>query len=236
MLIQPADPDAVAFETQMTEDPSAPVTRDGRRLGNRITFGEPVVHDLEALWALMGSGPPFEVRGQLAAYEFWLVRLVCTLHLADNSAVSWFEVRVRFADDGAGARSALASDPADPPVAYDLFPLHVTDEVELEHTNKISPSFKFQNVTASLGEDALTLRYRRLEPRITAFGKLESSIYWRFTPGAQSEVAEGIKEMDVIVRRRRKRRVAATVLVEGRGRKWGLLPAPVEISDCRFSF
>ena len=149
--------------------------------------------------------------------------------------MSWIEIHVALADDCTVPPGSIAiGDPADPPLVYDLYPMAVTDKTQVEHCTKIAPSLKFKDFEASIGEDSLTLRYERLEPKITAFGKGEQASYWRFTPGLDDGVPAGIKEMDLIVRKRREARVRATVRIEGRGRRWGIFPEPVSDNDQQF--
>jgi hypothetical protein len=233
-----ADPNQLLFETRLIEEAEesyAGPTRDGQRLGSRVSFGMPAIHDLAALFTDGGKQLPYDFKTQLAKYEFQLVRLVCTLHVAPRSEVSWIEIHVALAEDGAAPPRGIATgDPADPPLVYDLYPMAVTDKVQVEHSTKIAPTLKFKEVQASIGEDALTLRYERLEPRITAFGKGEPTSYWRFTPGLNNHVPAGIKEMDMIVRKRRGTRVCATVRIQGRGRRWGIFPDPVSDNDQQF--
>jgi len=234
--IPATDPTQILFETCLTEESvNEEPTRDGQRLGNRVTFGIPSVYDMAALFEAERKKLPYDFKAQLGDYEFRLVRLVCTLHVEPGSAVSWIEVHLALAEDGSSTTGGIVvCDPADPPLVYDLYPISVTDKVQVEHLAKIAPTFKFKEVEASIGEDALTLRYERLEPRITAFGKGEQSSYWRFTPGLADWVPEGIKEMDIIVRKRRGRRVRATVQIKGRGRRWGFFPDPVSDNDQQF--
>lgn len=236
ILIPPADPGRIQFETELIEQ-AGPASRTGQRLGNRISFGEPRVHDLAELCREGVVAAALEWRREGGAHEFWLLRLVCTLHPCADAKVDWFEVHIALREARPGGLAGIdTSDPADPPLVHDLYPSAVADTVQVEHTARIAPSLKFMEVTASPGEDSLALRYRQLEPRITAFGRLEPEAYWRFTPGAGTSVAEGIKEMDLIVRRRRGTRVAATVRVEGRGRRWGVFPRPPQPDDQRFEF
>jgi hypothetical protein len=240
--IPAADPTRVRFTTELIEqadavggealplETSEAVRGEGLRHGNRISFGDPAVHDLAALWRESPGGLPQDLRRQSGSYEFWLLRLVCTLHPSPGSAVDWFELHIALGDVRPDA------DPADPPLVYDLYPTAVTDRVEVRHTAKLAPSLEFMAAKASLGEDALTLCYQRLEPRITAFGRLEQEAYWRFAPGAGAQVSEGIKEVDLVVRRRRGARVQANVTVKGRGRWWGVFANPPQVSDQRFEF
>jgi hypothetical protein len=101
--------------------------------------------------------------------------------------------------------------------------------VEIERTAKISPAFKFMDVSVSVGESSLVTKYVRLEPKITAYGKRESSPYWRYTPGSGSEVVGGVREMDVIVRRPRGVPVKAAIVAQGNGRQWGIFADPVGV-------
>jgi hypothetical protein len=231
-----ADPRNILFETRLVEEEDGEPRGDGRRLGSRVSFGEPAVYDLLSLAKETGADPGFEIRSQLDRYEFRLVRLISTLHVEPRSAVGWLEIHVALAPAPSGAErgGVLADDPADPPIAYDLYPLQVVDKVQVEHTAKISPSFQFKEITASLGEDALTVRYERLEPRITAYGRRETTPYWRYTPGTARDVAGGVREMDLIVRRPRGVPVRATILAKGSGRQWGIFPAPVTIEGQQF--
>lgn len=234
--IPAADPTKILFETRLIEEEEGEPMRGGRRLGSRISFGEPRVYDLAQLIQETGLDPGYEIRSQLDRYEFRLVRLVATLHAEPRSAVSWLEVHVALAParEQPGRGGVVTMDPADPPIAHDLYPLQVVDKAQVEHTAKISPSFKFKEVEVGLGEDSLTLRYERLEPKITAYGKRETAVYWRYTPGTAREVAGGVREMDLVVRRPRGVPVRATILAKGSGRQWGIFPEPVAIEGQQF--
>jgi hypothetical protein len=235
--IPSTDPTKVLFETQLVEESDRGATRTGQQLGNRVTFGIPSIYDLAALFEESGKKLPFDFRNQLGDYELRLIRLVCTLHVEPRSAVSWIEIHVALNEEGLTSPGGIAvGDPADPPLVYDLYPIAVTDKVQVEHLTKIAPTLKFKEVEAAVGEDALTLRYERLEPRITAFGKGEQAAYWKFTPGSADRVSEGIKEMDLIVRKRRGTRGRATIRIQGRGRRWGIFPESVSNSDQQFHF
>ena len=246
-LLPATNPANTLFETQLIEEAPSDPHRKGRRLGNRITCGVPVAYDLAALYADMDRQLPFEVRTQLDQYQFWLLRLVCTLHSEPGSAVSWADFAVTFAHrpeipemavilSEIGTIAIVLVDPAEPPIAYDLYPKRVTDKAQVEHTVEISPSLEFGEISVGLGKDALTLKYEELHPRITAYGKRESEIYWRFAPGTGNKVEEGIKEMDVIVRKRRGAAVQGTIRIKGRGWRWGIIPDPVAIDRQQFYF
>jgi hypothetical protein len=224
-VIPPADPTRVWFETALVEDTGGAVYRSAGHRGSRLTFGQPAVYDLEALIRDAGAEPSFEIRSQLDDYEFRLVRLVATLHVEPRAAVSWLEVHVALSP----GRLPSAGDgvPLDPPIAHDLYPLRVADKVQVKRTAKISPAFKFNDVQLSIGEAGVATEYERFEPTITAYGKREAAAYWRYTPGNGSEVAGGVREMDLIVRRPRGVPVRARILAKGSGRQWGVFREPV---------
>jgi hypothetical protein len=226
-IIPAADPTDVLFETQLIEETPAGAMRSGRRVGSRLTFGQPAVYDLVELFHGRKQEPGFEIRSQLDRYEFRLVRLAATLHVEAHSAVSWFEVHVQFANAGAL--------PGGDVIVHDLYPLNVDDKVDIDRTAKISPSLKFGEVSASIGEAGLTTKYVRLEPKITAYGKREPKVYWRYTPGSGSEVAGGVKEMDLIIRRPRGVSVRATIQAKGSGRQWGIFSDSVASEQQQFA-
>lgn len=232
-VIPPADPARLLFETAIVEQIDDEACRGGRRVGARLSFGEPAVYDLVTLIESAGSEPGFDVHAQLEHYDFRLVRLVTTLHVEPRSAVSWFEVHVALTP--VLMRVGYEGVVSDPPIAHDLYPLLVAGKVSVSRTATISPSFKFAGETEiSVGEVGVTTQYERLEPTITAYGKRETTPYWRFTPGGGGEVVGGVKEMDLIVRKPRGIPVRATILAKGRGRQWGIIPDPVAVSEQQF--
>lgn len=221
-IIQPVDPDDVWFETSLLEEKESE-ERDERRSGTRFSFGRPIAYNLETLYAGVNRSLGSEIRQQLSHYEFWLLRLVCTLHPKPHSAVHWFEFHIAFEDT-----PSLSADPADPPIAYSLHPNKVEDSVAVSETIEIAPSLEFQGVVASIGKAGVEMKYKTFHPKITAFGERQSHCYWRFTTGVSDKVQEGDKEMDVIVRKRRGTAVLARISAEGKGQIWGFIPAKLK--------
>ena len=231
--IPSADLEQQWFETFLIDPPRGENGGDRRR-GNRVSFGLPMTRSLELLLSDAGIKPPFEIRLQQERYDFWLIRLVCSLHPAQGSTMRWLEVKVELSDVPAGELTMI--DTADPPLVFDLSPENVSTPVTVERRASISPEIEFKSVSAAVGEVGLILKYQQLKPQIIAFGKRESAAYWRYTPGTEGNVPEGIKEMDLIVRRRKNTQTRVTVTVDGRSQGWGIFPAPLQLDDQRFTF
>ena len=234
------------FNTQIEEGPGEP-ERTGRRLGDRISIGEIVAYDLVQQYAAIKRPLQLDVRGQIDRFEFLVLQFVCTLHPDNLSGVSWFDFMVSFAYPTEVPRSArlltqvspvarVLTDVGAPPIAYDLYPSEVSDAVQTEHTVKISPELKFGEVATIAGEDAVTLKFQKLYPRISAHGRRDSEIYWRYMPGSDDSVPSGDKDMAVIVRRQRGIPVLGSIRVRGRGWRYGIVPDAGEREYWTFLF
>src|SRR4051812_8918776 len=150
--IPSTDPTKVLFETQLVEESGRGATRSGQRLGNRVTFGIPSIYDLAVLFEQSGKKLPFDLRAQLGGYELLVIRLVCTLHPQPRAAVDRIGGHGRRSEEGLPSPGGTAvSAPADPPLVYDLYPIAVTDKVQVEHLTRIAPSLKFKEVEATVG-------------------------------------------------------------------------------------
>jgi len=239
LIIERASPSQVQFETRLSEQVSATAERGeggGRGRGNRLTCGVPRIFDLADLYAGLDKAPSPELAKEMESHEFWLVRLVFTLHDARSSAVSWLEFHVALDYLVGTPDGAAPAFPSSSPIVHDLFPLRETDKVKAKRTNQLSAKLTFEPIAEGSAESALVLEYERLIPIITAYGKRESAVYWRFLPGAAGNAVQpGIKEMDMIVRRDPGRRVQCTIEVRGAGRRWGLFPDSVAPAERTFT-
>ncbi len=237
-LIPALDSEQILFETHVKEESPSEPHRKGLHVGNRLTCALPVALDLIEFYAESNQQLPPDIKLQTQEYEFWLLRLGWTLHPASHASVDWVEFRVetgyytfipasiprnhllRHFDETISSPDAGIG----LPVAYDLYPVKVTDEKQIEQTVKLSPSLKFQGVSVSPGEAGIAVKYKQLCPKITAYGGGEAEFYWRFLPGTGDTVEEGFKEMDVILKKKRNTIVGGKILMKGKGTKWGIIP------------
>ena len=66
------------------------------------------------------------------------------------------------------------------PVAFDLFPLEVTEEVQRDIKLTFAPSLKLEEVEASIGSVETTIHVSRVEPVVSALGLGTASPAWVF--------------------------------------------------------
>ncbi len=141
-----------------------------------VSIGQPEV------WALSEVFPwdkmPSPLRVKLEDADFYLVRLACSFRPKRKEIeVEWARFIVILMPDNTGRR----------PIAYDLHPLRVTQEVKRNVKVTLGPSLKFQEVEAKVGELAFGFEYPELQPLISAAGAGESRPSWDY------EEAKGVK-------------------------------------------
>jgi hypothetical protein len=66
------------------------------------------------------------------------------------------------------------------PVAFDLFPFQVTEEVQRDIKLTFAPSLKLEEIEASIGSAETTIHVSHVEPVISAFGLGTASPAWIF--------------------------------------------------------
>lgn len=135
----------------------------------RVTIGEPLVWNVAEVYRAEGKPLPTRLALLLRAAEAYVVQLACSFWLARDTHVEWarFSVYLQPRDGSAS------------PLALDLHPLEVYDQVQRDVRIVLDPSLKFGQVAeASLGEVALELKYNELVPVVTATGVQESHFSW----------------------------------------------------------
>lgn len=135
-----------------------------------VTIGEPVWWNVAEVYREEGKPLPATISLLLRDADFFLVQLACSFRLGRDTRVEWarFAAYLR-------PRNAAASNP----LAFDLHPLEVYDQVARDVRVRVSPTLKFvEAAEASLGEVALELKYNELIPVITAAGAQESNFSW----------------------------------------------------------
>ena len=196
-----------------------------------LTCGMPSVVNLFEQYADWGKQVPLDIRSQTDRYDFWLVRFFFTLQISRGYRVDFFEIGVllshptripltaKIVSNRVTQGTTVTAPPVnDPPLAHDLFPLQVADQVEVQQTLGISPSLEFMQAKVAVGNAGLTLKHTENLPRITAFNKRQPDPCWRFEPGStrQRHVEPGIRELMMIVRACKDKPVCAVIRVDGR--------------------
>jgi len=160
---------------------------------NRLSVGEPEVWNLVELLRAKGEAIPAEVELMLGEYDFYHIRFVCTFRPDKDCKFVWARFGLRFSKEGGKA-----------PVAHEMFPKEVYEEVKISRNFKIGPNLKYQFVGIE-GEQ----EFIRYEPRIISFGLLQSDPNWDFSESQARDSVRGDKELFMILKAPKKMKVEA---------------------------
>jgi hypothetical protein len=133
---------------------------------------------------------PAILRSKVEEANFYLVRLSCSFRpKSDGPQVEWARFQVSLLPDQASRV----------PVAFDLYPLQVTNEVKRNTKVTLSPTVKFQEVEASAGGLEFGFEYTEIEPIISATGAGESVPSWDYQ-AAKGVHLQGSKWMHLLIK------------------------------------
>lgn len=153
-----------------------------------VSIGQPEV------WTLPEVYPPDEMphplRAKLDEADFYVARFACSFRpKRKESQVEWARFIVRL----------LPDDEARQPIAFDLHPLQVTQEVKRNVKVTLGPSLKFQEIEAKTGEVAFGFEYPELQPLISAAGAGEVEPSWDYEE-AKGVMVQGSKWMHLLAK------------------------------------
>lgn len=154
-----------------------------------VSIGQP------ATWPLQELYPPRKlprpIRTKLSQADFYLVRLSCSFRpVHEESRVEWARFRA--------ALLPLSSTGAQP-IAFDIYPQQVVQEVKRQIKVTLSPSLKFQELEASLGSAEFGFEYTELIPLVSAALGTSFDPSWDYRTGPGQEV-QGTKWMHLLVK------------------------------------
>ncbi len=197
------------IEHVLVERPMEPVSddvldqsaRDWQSRGVKVAPSEvlrnmPVVSIRQPeIWTLPDfyspSKLPRPIRTKLSQADFYVVRLSCSFRpVHQESRVEW-----------AGFRAALLphSSTGAQPIAFDLYPQQVVQEVKRQIKVTLSPSLKFQELEASLGSADVGIEYTELIPLVSGAIGAGFDPSWAYWAGPGQEV-QGTKWMYLLVK------------------------------------
>ena len=195
-------PDTV--EKVLWEGPLEPATDEAKRQlleergpkGERVdirdlpvvSIGQPEVWPLAQIYPKKGMPPA--LKAKLAEADFYLVRLACSLRpRSDVVRLDWVRFLVHLLPDESDRQ----------PLAFDLHPLMVTQEVKRNVKVTLSPTLKFTELEASIGGVEFGFEYPELQPVISGSGAGEADASWDYeTP--QGVHLQGSRFMHVLVK------------------------------------
>jgi hypothetical protein len=152
-----------------------------------ISIGHPVVWPLSELYAPDNMPRLLKVRSE--EVDFYLMRTVCSFRpMRKTISLAWARFIVRLLRDANEQQ----------PIAYDLFPKEVYQEVQRHIKVSLSPTLTFQELQVGVGGVEFGLEYPELQPRVSAFGIGESAASWDYAE-ASGITLQGSKTMYLLV-------------------------------------
>ena len=163
--------------------------REALRTMPVVSIGQPETWTLQDFYA--PSKLPRPIRTKLSQSDFYLVRLSCSFRpVHEESRVEWARFRAALLPDAStGAQ----------PIAFDLYPLQVVQEVKRQVKVTLSPLLKFQELEASLGSAEFGFEYSEQVPLISATPGAGFDPSWDYGAGPKREVL-GTRWMYLLVK------------------------------------
>ena len=154
-----------------------------------VSIGRPEVWNLSDV--IPESEMPKTLKVKLAEADFSLVRLACSFRpRSQKHTFKWARFVVEL--QAAGAEEQ--------PVAYDLHPQFITQEVQRKVGITLTPMLKFKEVEANLAGVNFGFEYTELQPIISAAGFGETIVSWDFEATKGISI-QGAKWMHLLLKR-----------------------------------
>jgi hypothetical protein len=146
-------------------------------------------------WPLPDLYPPQHMpplmQAQLQAADFYLIRLSCSFRPVPRSRVGWARFHVSLRPDSLGRQ----------PVAYDILPVNVTQEVKHQLKFTLAPTLKFRTVVeVEVGSLEFGLEYTELQPMIVGAGIGEDTPTWDYQTATGMAGIQGVRVMHLLVK------------------------------------
>ena len=188
--LEPASDDALdrsARDWQSRGVKLAP--REALRSMPVVSIGQPETWVLQDLYAPRKLPQP--IRTKLGEADFYLVRLSCSFRpLHEESRVEWARFRAAFLPHpSTGAQ----------PIAFDVYPQQVIQEVKRQVKVTLSPLLKFQELEASFGSAEFGFEYPELIPLVSAAIGASFDPSWDYRAGPGQEL-QGTKWMYLLIK------------------------------------
>ena len=163
--------------------------REALRTMPVVSIGQPETWLLQDLYS--PSKLPRPIRTKLSQADFYLVRLSCSFRpLHEENRVEWARFRTALLPHSStGAQ----------PIAFDLYPQQVIQEMRRQIKVTLSPSLKFRELEASLGSAEFGFEYTELIPLVSAAIGASFDPSWDYRAGPGQEV-QGTKWMHLLVK------------------------------------
>lgn len=162
---------------------------------NRLSVGTPETWNLVDLFKEKRVDIPAEVKLSLDEYDFYQVRFVCTFKPDKDCKFVWarFGLKLSSIDDKKGTENKF-------PVAHDIFPKEIYEEVKVRRNFSIGPNFQYKDfVQVGIGSGSKQ-EFIRYEPEIISYGLLQYDPCWDFRKSKSKDFIIGDKELFMILK------------------------------------
>jgi hypothetical protein len=162
-----------------------------------VSLGQPQWWNLASLAQEKGEALPAELALLLRDADFYLIQLACSFRPERDSEVSWARLNV-YLRPKTGQEA---------PIAFDLYPREIHDEIKTNWKVSVAPSLKFAafgsaEIEGKLGEAVTTIEFRKLEPVVIGYGLQQSNPGWDYEKH-RNQPLRGVKSSYVIVKKPR---------------------------------
>ena len=160
-----------------------------------VQVGRPQVFSLLELYELENVGVPAAIQSLSKDYDFFLAELACSLSPKKNDEF----VNLKFKIDLGWIGNDGSMESLDQPIAYDLYPVQVFEEVKEKRSIGINPSLKFKSIELGSGGFLAEIAFTRLVPITTDSGLLCPSVVWSFERTKNRKLL-GIRRMYLLIK------------------------------------
>jgi hypothetical protein len=139
--------------------------------------------------------------------DFYLVRLCCSFRSHSGTPHPFVMGRME-------VTFSKVTD-SEEPIVFDMFPIEVTDPMNVVKEVGISTELKFQNISASIGPNfKKVIEYTEITPIVTSFGKQTSVAGWEYLKSITGQNIRGNREGFIILMSPKGNKVRVTVDVK----------------------
>lgn len=155
-----------------------------------VSIGQPEIWRLPDLYPPQKM--PLLMQAQLQEADFYLIRLFCSFRpIPGQARVGWARFHVFLPPDIQGRQ----------PIAYDISPVDITQEVKRHLKFTLAPTLKFRTVVeAEVGGLEFGLEYPELQPIIVGAGVGEAMPTWDYQVATGMAGIQGAKWMHLLVK------------------------------------
>lgn len=154
-----------------------------------VSIGQPEIWPLPQVYPPQKM--PLLMQAQLKEADFYLIRLFCSFRpIPGQTRVGWARFHVFLLPDAAGRQ----------PIAYDISPLEINQEVKRHLKFTLAPTLKFQSVDMDMGSLEFGMEYPELQPIIIGAGVGEAAPTWDYKTAAGVKGVQGAKWMHLLIK------------------------------------